>query len=313
MPHEGIQHRTARRLLYVEDRADRAGDEISIGERREVGEPHAVLEAIQHFRPDLQRAPRLADTSGTEQRDDAVAVHDRLDLRDVAIAPDEARHLLRQVVVGNVQRPQRRKVRSEAECGHLKHVFRRGEVLEPVHAHVAQLRAGRKRWGGRVGSRLREQYLLAVTDREQSGHAVQRRAEIVRVAFVRRADVQRDPHAHAADSAEVCCGQIARRSERRRHRILRSPEDGAKRVADRLEDNPIAAFDCAAHESVVMADGVAHPFGVAIPADRAPFDVGEHEEDRARRQGSLRRRSRDPARPLHTAMVARAHLPVQED
>ena len=69
------------------------------------------------------------------------------------------------------------------------------QVAQPMLAQVAQGDGGWQMVAHQLGGRLREEDVTAVPSRQQAGHAVHRRSEVVSVPLVRRARVQRHPHA----------------------------------------------------------------------------------------------------------------------
>ena len=108
--------------------------------------------------------------------------------------------------------------------------------------------------------RLRQQRRAAGRERPQPGGAVERGAEVVAVALVRLAGVERDPHAQAR----------ARRATRRRQRLAQlggagdrvggAPEHGERRVALplRLQEPPAVCLGGARDQLVVQLERRRH-------------------------------------------------------
>ncbi len=99
----------ARLLAEPERRRHRLRDETRVGQRRQLDQPDAVRERFDEFRRNLQRETRLAATARTGQGEEAGPAEQRLDVGNVALAADEARELLGQVVGNRIERAQRGK------------------------------------------------------------------------------------------------------------------------------------------------------------------------------------------------------------
>ena len=155
-------------------------------------------------------------------------------------------------------------------------------------AEIAQAALRRHLALQQIGGGARDDDLATVADREQSRNAIDRWEEVITVAFVGRPRVQRRTHAHAVNCGEVFGHKGALRSERGRHRVFGTPERGAKRVADRLEDVTAVRVDRRAHQRIVPAHRVLHRSAVTFSALRTALDVGEHEGDRPARKTSGR-------------------------
>ena len=73
------------------------------------------------------------------------------------------------------------------------------QVAQPPLAEIAQSHAIREMIAHHLARRQREQRLPAVRRREEARDAIERRPEIIAVAKLRRASVQRHPHLDRAD------------------------------------------------------------------------------------------------------------------
>ena len=88
--------RAARRREPERDR-DGDGHQPGIGQRRELGHPHAVGEARQQLPRDLQAQSGLADAPGPDQRDEPVGRQQLRHLRELGRSADQLRGRRRQI------------------------------------------------------------------------------------------------------------------------------------------------------------------------------------------------------------------------
>ena len=114
-----------------------------------------------------------------------------------------------------------------------------------------------------------------MTDCEQPRDAIEGGPEEIPVALVRGSDVDGHAHANPLDRREVFRIERALGLKGGRHRVLRGPKHGAKRVADRFENVALVRADRSAHQLVVATHGGLHRPRVAVPANRAAFDIGK--------------------------------------
>ena len=147
------------------------------------------------------------------------------------------------------------------------------EVFEPPQSQVDQSRVRRWRVAQSIRERSGEEHLTAVSDRHQPRNAVDRRSEIIRVAFLGIAGMQAHTHAQAVDTGEVFVGKGPLRVDRGGYRIRRGMEGGAKLVAHQLEDVPTVADDRAAHDLLVAYDRGPHRRGMCFPALGRSLDI----------------------------------------
>ena len=90
-----------------------------------------------HFRRDLQRETGLADAAHPGQRHQRRPTDQLRQRRDLGLAPDERRHLTRQVVARErVQRAERRELPPQIGMGYLKQALRPPQVTQPVLSQV---------------------------------------------------------------------------------------------------------------------------------------------------------------------------------
>ncbi len=112
-----LEERFPRHFAHAARGRDFGQDERRIAQRRQIDEPHAVIEPVEEARSQFLSAARLAEAAGTEQRDEAGAFEQPFDLRDDILAPDEARELLGQVRAANAGGATLRRLGFESACG----------------------------------------------------------------------------------------------------------------------------------------------------------------------------------------------------
>ena len=100
----GLQQRPPGLLAHAEHLRRLADDQRRIADRRQVEEPDAVGEVVDLLRRGLQRQPGLAQSAHAEQGQQARSAEQALDLRQFALAADEGRRLVGQVVRDLVDR-----------------------------------------------------------------------------------------------------------------------------------------------------------------------------------------------------------------
>src|SRR5690606_39189907 len=126
----------------------------------------------------------------------------------------------------------------------------------------------------------------------QPGHPVDVRTEIVVIAELGAAAVNRHPHPQATDFDPRFGGQRPLGGHGGRYRGLGIGEHGAERIAHRLEHAAAHPDDRVTHQRVVTRQGHRHCAGMVLPAARAALDVGE--EQRHYRRGWLRHQAHIP-------------------
>ena len=105
-----LEHRMPRVFLHAERGGHRLRHQPGIADRREFDQPHAVRIIVEHLCRHLQRQARLAEASAAQQRQEPRLAEQPGDFGEFALARDERRQLLRQVVRRLRERPQGRKL-----------------------------------------------------------------------------------------------------------------------------------------------------------------------------------------------------------
>ena len=75
-----------------------SGTDAGVADRCELNEAHTVGAVAAQAARDLERQPRLADSSDPGERDEAVRAHDLDDIGDELVAADDRRSRSRQVL-----------------------------------------------------------------------------------------------------------------------------------------------------------------------------------------------------------------------
>src|SRR3712207_5133048 len=101
---------------------------------------------------------------------------------------------------------------------------------------------------------------------EEPRNAVERRAEVVAVALLGCASVQRHAHAYGSKLL-VPCFVLERTlgSERGLHRLRRRGEGGVERIADGLEDMSTMPLNRLPQDGIIPREGALHRRAVLLP------------------------------------------------
>ena len=269
-------HQRPSGLLANAEHAGRfIGDERPIAYLLQVDEPDAVGEGVHDAGADLQREARLAEPAHAEERQQSRAGEQLLHLGPLALAADERRELLRQVVGRRLQLAQRREVLVKLRVYDLEHGFRRRKALQAYAPEILQRYVGRQPIAQPLRHRLRDEHLSAMRRIHDPGRAVDGVAEVIVVAGLYGARMHAAAHAQRearrGGRIEQCDLDFNHGSEAIR-RIL---ERGVNAVAGRLDHAPAMAVHGVAQQRIVPADRLRHLFRLLFPLRRASFDVGE--------------------------------------
>ncbi len=160
--------------------------------------------------------------------------------------------------------------------------LRFGQPAEAMGAEVDEFDVRRQPLGQQIDGGLRQHELTAVRGRRQSGAPVDGGAEVVVVAYGRRAGVHADSHLEReARSGFLECELHV---QRRVDCLGSCLECRCEAVARGAEDVAVVAVDDRADAPVVFGERFGHRVGRLIPERGRSFDVGEHERDSARRR-----------------------------
>jgi hypothetical protein len=281
--HEHVDERTAGLFLDAQRARHRLHDEAGVRDRGQLDEPHAVRIVVEHVRGKLQREPRLADAARADQREQPRAVQRLARLDQFALAADERRGLLRQVVRRRLERAQRGEVAAQRGVLQLVEALGAGEVAQPHEAQVVQRQRLGQPAAHHVDDRLRQQHLPAVRGAHDARRAVERAAEVVVVAALRGADVQAAARPQFNAVSVLRAGERALEVERGLDGVERIGEHSAHPVAGHLEHAALVALHALARDAVVRGERLLHLRRLALPQPAAALDVREQERrDRGR-------------------------------
>ena len=248
----------------------------------ELDQPYAVRVFVDDAGRDLQRKTRLAEAAGSDDGHQARARDQLRELDRLVGAPDERRHLLRQVVRRRLERSQRRERLAQRRVHDLIDALGVGEIAQSHEPEIAQRNVVRKAVADQVDGGLRHEDLSAVGRGHDPRGAVDRVAEEVAVAPFDdpRVESAADRERYAGRRGGV--GQRLLEAQRRAHGVERIVERCVDAVARRLDDQSPHAFDGFARQRIVTGERGLHAVGLAFPQPRAAFDVRKQE----RRDGS---------------------------
>ena len=282
---QGIQHGPSRLLADTEHGGHGACDQLGVGHRRQLDQPHSVPGAIQYLGRHLQRQPGLADPARPGDRDQPTPPgHQRPQLSQLAGPAHETSRLRRQVMAQRrvIQRPQRAEPPGQARPGHLEHLLRAAQVLQAVLAQIRQPDPAGQPPGQQLKRRPGHQDLTAMPGRQEPGGPVHHRTEIITVALRAGARMQRHPHPDRQPRRPRFSADSPLDGHRARQRGGRISEHRTKRLADRLEDPTARTLDLLADHAVMAGRRLSHRLAIGLPQPDAALDIGEQQHHRAR-------------------------------
>ncbi len=261
-----------------------------VAQRGERHPPDALRVVVRRGGRRLEREPRLAAAARARQRHEADVVpgEQLADFTQLAVAAEERRRGDRQVRA--VEGLQRR----ELAVPQLVDPLGGGEVLEPVLAEIAHVRAGE------IAGRGGEEHLAPVPGRRDARGAVDVEPDVALLRRDRLARVQ--THAHP----DRPVGQGVLPLACRLHGVRRARERVEEGVSLRVHLHAAVARERLAKRPAVPSEQAR----VAISADlveqpRRSLHVREQERDGARRTGHVRDASGGGAAPSARAGRAR--------
>ncbi len=207
----------------------------------------------------------------------------RFDFRYGLFAADERRELRGKIVGPVARRAQRGKDVLEFGSEDLKDAFGTFEIAQRVRSEIAQTEVRRHRVVQQIGGAARNKDLPAVTDGEQTRHAIDGRPKVIAGALVGLSRVQRHAHPQALDVGKVRRAERPLRAHRCRDGRGYGWKYGAERVAHYLENVAAMGLDRFTHQGVVALQRGRHCSSVTVPALRASLDVRKQERYRSAR------------------------------
>ncbi len=272
-----VDRRLSRLWLDAQGAADLGRHELGVTDRRELDQPGAVAVPVEAVSRGLEREAGLAGAAHADQRHEAAGGEQPREVDQLPLATDERRRLGPEVrrVLG--ARSQGRERAAQARGDELEDLLGPVEVAQPVLAQVHELAPRRKAARDERRARARDEHLVAVADREQARHPVDRRSEEVVIADLGGPGVDRHPDAQAARLGPAVTVERVLALDRRGQRGLALVERGEHPVAGRLDDRPARILDGRPEQGVMRGEGGAHRGPVLLPEPRAPLDVREQE------------------------------------
>ena len=264
-------------LLQAQDLGQRRRHRSRIDQRRQVDEPDAVGERIEHVGSYLERQAGLADAAGPDQRQQPCCGQQAPGFGGFMLAAYERRQRARKVRRCAGERPQRRKVLPQLRVDELIDGLGGREIAQAQRPQIPQRERGRQTLAHEVGHRARHDDLPAVRRPHDALGTVDRAAEEVGIARLddarvhATADIERDRLGRRG----IGQGQLDR--ERRLDRVERIVERGKNAIAQHLDHHTASVLDRLAQDRVVPCHRLRHAHRFLLPQAGAPFYVGEQE------------------------------------
>lgn len=161
-------------------------------------------------------------------------------------------------MVEKVEALQQREIGGQAGGAKLVDVLGLQEIAPAMCAKVEDVDLARQRRAGDGHSGFGEQGLIAVSDGEHAGEAVQSRGQVVAVAGRGGPDVDRHAHAQRSEIAPVGSAQGMLAVDGRGDGVRDCRKRGLDGVADGLEEDAVVGGDRLAHEVEVALDRGPH-------------------------------------------------------
>ena len=270
----------------IDRELDRLGNrrrqELRRRHRDERDEVHTVGVAFDPARGGLERESGLARPARPDEREQAAVgiLEQPVDLVELGRAANERRAWGRQVPHARLDRLQKREVAQEPFDVELVDALRRAEILEAVHAQVADVRVHER------PGRLRQEHLPAVPDSGYTRALMDVEADVSLVGQPRLARVQ--PHPHPYRPVGKCTLAVRGGGDR----VRRAGESDEERVALRVDLDALVVGKHGAESPPMLVQRL--PVGVAelVQQPRRALHVGEQQcHDTGRQIAHHRRRS----------------------
>ena len=284
----GAVHRELDRL------GNRRRQELRRRHRDERDEVHAVRVALDPARGGLERKSRLARPARPDEREQAAVgiLEQPVDLVELRRAADERRARGGQVLHARLDRLQQREVAREPVDLELVDALRRAEILEAVHAQVADVRVHE-----RTG-RLRQEHLPAVADGGDPRALVHVEADVSLLGQPRLARVQPHPHAYRP------VGQCALAVRSGGDGVRRAGEGDEERVTLRVDLDAFVLGERRAESPPMLVQRLPVVVSELVQQPRRALHVREQQRhDAGREIAHHRTRSWSDAAPLSSGLI----------
>jgi hypothetical protein len=275
-PHDVVQGATLA-FSQSERRGDCREHQRRIAQRRQVDEDDAIGEVIGQFFGNSHSEARLTGAAGAGQRDETyiLSAQEIRDSGDEGSPAKKGSQGRGEAAQAPVCRWQKRQITGQVRMRQVEDPLHSLQVTQSDLAQVTKARAGREVVLDELRDGFCQQNLAAMSDAEKASQAVERRREVVAVAWLCFAGME--GHAHAEGTRRVrpgfgqegalgleCCTQ----------RVRGRRECSLRAVADRLVEGAAVLFRYRSEEGQVLSDYPAHGRTVALPERGAALDVG---------------------------------------
>ena len=264
---ERLLERDSRPLPHVERLRDGVERESRVPKRSERHPPDAVGHVLGHLGRGLQSQTGLPGAARARQRQqpDLVVTQEADDLLQLARTAEKRRRRN-----GQVRLPQALD-RREALASELEHALRRGQVLQPVLAEIADVVGGDE-----VTRRLGQQHLAAVAGSGDPCGAVHVHPDVPLARHDGLTGVDSNANAdRALAELGLCFGRGSKR-------VRGAREGDEERVSLRVHFGAAVTCERVAQHRAVLAQELGVALAVLTQQPRRALDVREEERNRAR-------------------------------
>jgi hypothetical protein len=278
---EAIGRRPAASVGEPEGLGHRARHEVGRGDRRELDEEDSVGVVRECPTGNLEAEPRLPGPSRTCERQEPAAGQELLDLLDLAVPAQEARHAGRQVVRNRIQRRDRRKRGLQPRDHELPQSFRAIQVPEPMLPEVTQLDAFRQAILDQHPGRIGEEHLPAMADAGDAAGPMHMEADISVRADAGLAGVETHADPHRDVGRPWLGGEPALRGRGGGHRPGSGGEGDEERVPLGADLHAVLGGEGRPQDLLVASEDGRPAVALLLEETGRPFDIGEEERDRS--------------------------------
>ena len=257
-------------------RADLIGDELWVGEGRELDQPDAVR-AVAQVLAKFEHQPRLAGATDSHQGHQAMRRDKLAQLRHLAQAADERRPLCRQVRQRDSREAHRREGRRCVGGVELEDRLRGVEVLEAVAPKIAEYVRGRQTIPDQRPRRLRHQHLPAVSSRRDARGSVHFRPDVAVPVRGDGSGVDPDPHPDASRGRPHDRVETGSKLGGRFDRVERVAEDDEEGVPLRPDLTPAVIREGSARDGAMSIERLRPAAAQALREAGRALDVAKEE------------------------------------
>ncbi len=260
-----VDHRPPHVILDAQDRSHGLRHEALVGDRRQLNEPHTIRIFIDDVGGDLQRQPRLADPADSTECQEPRFLEGCLDFLLLALAANERRDLLRQVIRNRLQRSQCREIRTQLRMLDLIDVLGARQIAQANATEIAQRHAVGQPVPNKVGDSLRNQHLPTVRRTHDPCGTIDGAAEVITVTPFDHARVHAATHAQDKSVAAAGCVERNLECNGRRHCVAGIRERCVHAIPGGFHDNAVIALHGVARDPVMAEQRVPHALRLLLP------------------------------------------------